>query len=50
MENREYDNLKKLCSRSEDGDKIRRGNVENLKYQAFLQLTIKDFDLCGFLD
>ncbi|XP_037945892.1 uncharacterized protein LOC119678242 [Teleopsis dalmanni] len=43
-------NLENLFTRSEEGDQIRRQNVENPKYRAFLQRTVKEFELNGFLD
>ncbi|XP_068156991.1 uncharacterized protein [Drosophila tropicalis] len=45
-----FDNLEDLNSRTELGDRFRRENVENPKYRAFLQRTIKEFELSGFLD
>ncbi|ALC47964.1 CG31098 [Drosophila busckii] len=45
-----FDNLEDLNSRTETGDRFRRENVENPKYRAFLQRTVKEFELSGFLD
>ncbi|XP_022220621.1 uncharacterized protein LOC111072847 [Drosophila obscura] len=45
-----FENLEDLNSRTESGDQFRRENVENPKYRAFLQRTIKEFELSGFLD
>ncbi|XP_030374817.1 uncharacterized protein LOC115624329 [Scaptodrosophila lebanonensis] len=45
-----FENLEDLNSRTEAGDQFRRENVENPKYRAFLQRTIKEFELSGFLD
>ncbi|XP_016952788.1 uncharacterized protein LOC108026378 [Drosophila biarmipes] len=45
-----FENLEDLNSRTESGDRFRRENVENPKYRAFLQRTIKEFELSGFLD
>ncbi|XP_075145283.1 uncharacterized protein LOC142220179 [Haematobia irritans] len=50
MEKDGFENLENLASRTEEGDQIRRQNVENPKYRAFLQRTVKEFELCGFLD
>ncbi|KAH8330351.1 hypothetical protein KR067_001592 [Drosophila pandora] len=45
-----FENLEDLNSRTESGDQFRRENVENPKYRAFLQRTVKEFELSGFLD
>ncbi|KAL7728368.1 hypothetical protein ACLKA6_007460 [Drosophila palustris] len=45
-----FDNLEDLNSRTETGDRFRRENVENPKYRAYLQRTVKEFELSGFLD
>ncbi|EDW05260.1 uncharacterized protein Dmoj_GI21400 [Drosophila mojavensis] len=45
-----FENLEDLNSRTEIGDNFRRENVENPKYRAFLQRTVKEFELNGFLD
>lgn len=50
MEKDGFENLENLTSRTEEGDEMRRKNVQNPKYRAFLQRTIKEFELCGFLD
>uniref|UniRef100_A0A1B0G5F5 CHK kinase-like domain-containing protein n=1 Tax=Glossina morsitans morsitans TaxID=37546 RepID=A0A1B0G5F5_GLOMM len=50
MENDGYENLEYLISLNEQGNQIRRENVENPKYRTFLQRTIKEFELSGFLD
>uniref|UniRef100_A0A1B0B3Q9 CHK kinase-like domain-containing protein n=1 Tax=Glossina palpalis gambiensis TaxID=67801 RepID=A0A1B0B3Q9_9MUSC len=50
MEKDGYDNLEYLISLNEQGNQIRRENVENPKYRTFLQRTIKEFELSGFLD
>lgn len=39
-----------LFIRSEEGDELRRRNAENPKYRTFLQRTVKEFELNGFLD
>lgn len=45
-----FESLEDLNSRTETGDRFRRENVENPKYRAFLQRTVKEFELSGFLD
>ncbi|XP_067646954.1 uncharacterized protein [Eurosta solidaginis] len=50
METTGDETLENLASLTEKGDQMRRRNVENPKYRAFLQRTIKEFELCGFLD
>lgn len=50
MEQGGFENLENLTSRTEEGDEIRRKNVENPKYKAFIQRTVKEFELSGFLD
>ena len=50
MEKDGFENLESLTSRTEEGDEIRRKNVENPKYRTFLQRTVKEFELSGFLD
>lgn len=50
MEKEGFENLENLTSRTEEGDEMRRKNVENPKYRAFLQRTVKEFELSGFLD
>lgn len=42
--------LENLTSRTDEGDKKRRENVQNLKYRIYLQKTLKEFELSGFLD
>ncbi|EDV93533.1 uncharacterized protein LOC6564207 [Drosophila grimshawi] len=49
-EDASFENLEDLNSRTEIGDQFRRENVENPKYRAFLQRTVKEFELSGFLD
>lgn len=50
MEQEGFENLENLTSRTDEGDEMRRKNVENPKYRAFLQRTVKEFELSGFLD
>uniref|UniRef100_A0A1A9WJF6 CHK domain-containing protein n=1 Tax=Glossina brevipalpis TaxID=37001 RepID=A0A1A9WJF6_9MUSC len=50
MEKEGYENLEYLISLNEQGSQIRRENVENPKCRTFLQRTIKEFELSGFLD
>lgn len=50
MENNRKENLEKLTSSSADGDAIRSANANHPKYRTFLQRTLKEFDLCGYLD
>ncbi|XP_055856530.1 uncharacterized protein LOC129919611 [Episyrphus balteatus] len=50
MESESCGNLENLTSRTDDGDKMRRENVQNIKYRAYLQKTLKEFELSGFLD
>ncbi|XP_055923415.1 uncharacterized protein LOC129953903 [Eupeodes corollae] len=50
MEAESFENLENLTSRTDEGDKMRRENVQNLKYRAYLQRTLKEFELSGFLD
>ncbi|XP_036321682.1 uncharacterized protein LOC118735818 [Rhagoletis pomonella] len=50
MESTGDEKLENLTTRTEEGDQMRRQNVENPKYRAFLQRTVKEFELCGFLD
>ncbi|XP_011294434.1 uncharacterized protein LOC101893605 [Musca domestica] len=50
MEKDGFQNLEHLTSRTEEGDQLRRQNVENMKYRQFLQRTVKEFELSGFLD
>lgn len=50
MEKDGFESLENLASRTEEGDQMRRQNVENPKYRAFLQRTVKEFELSGFLD
>lgn len=46
--NRKY--LEKLTSSSAEGDALRLANANHPRYRTFLQRTLKEFDLCGFLD
>lgn len=45
-----FENLEELTNRSEEAEILRRENVQNPRYKAYLQRTLKEFELSGFLD
>lgn len=45
-----FENLEELTRRSEEGELFRRENIQNPRYKAYLQRTLKEFELSGFLD
>ncbi|KAL5285584.1 hypothetical protein ACFFRR_007345 [Megaselia abdita] len=45
-----FENLEELTRRSEEGELMRRENIQNPRYKAYLQRTLKEFELSGFLD
>lgn len=50
MENNNREHLETLTSSSAEGDALRLANASHPRYRTFLQRTLKEFDLCGFLD